>query len=336
MMPVMKLFVAAKLFFVLLLYSFSGFAQHEYVLAIHGGAGNVSREGMTESLREAYYAVMRQALEVGEEILRTGGSSLDAVEATLRVLEDSPLFNAGRGAVFTIEGTNELDASVMCGRTLDAGAVAGVTTLRNPVTAARKVMEQSSHVLISGKGADLFGYEQGLEVVDPSYYYDQKRWDQYREHLRRSQQLRGQLELPAGMGTVGAVALDKNGNLAAATSTGGMTGKRAGRVGDSPIIGAGTYANNASCAVSATGHGEYFMKHLVAYDISARMIYLSQSLEEAARDVVEIKLNEMGVNGGVIAVDRQGNISMPFTTTAMYRGFVKENGERGIGIFADE
>ncbi len=330
----MRFFVGGKWWLLLFLFhALAGMAQHDYVLVIHGGAGNVSREGMTEELRDAYYASLHQALNAGEQILQGGGSSLDAVEAAVRVLEDSPVFNAGRGAVFTIDGTNELDASVMCGRTLDAGAVAGVTSLKNPITAARKVMEHSPHVLLSGRGADLFGYEQGLEVVDPSYYFEQNRWDQYREHLRRNQPMRGQLDMPYGLGTVGAVALDKNGNLAAATSTGGMTGKRAGRLGDSPIIGAGTYANNASCAVSATGHGEYFIRHVVAYDISVRMLYLGNSLEEASRDVVEKKLKDLGVNGGVIAVDLHGNISMPFTTSAMFRGYVKENGESEVKIF---
>jgi L-asparaginase / beta-aspartyl-peptidase len=260
----LKLFV----FCLLVVVSFShGYAQGKYALVIHGGAGNVAREGVTPEREAEYHAKLEEALAAGEAILKNGGSSLDAVEAAVRILEDSPLFNAGRGAVFTAEGTNELDAAIMCGATLDAGAVAGITTLRNPISAARKVMENSPHVMMIGKGAEQFGYEQGLDIVDPSWFFDQRRWDQYREHLRR-QQTRGALDANEKMGTVGAVALDLHGNLSAATSTGGMVGKRYGRVGDVPVIGAGTYANNASCAVSATGHGEFFIRYVVAHEIS--------------------------------------------------------------------
>lgn len=308
--------------------------QGRYALVIHGGAGNVAREGMSPEREAEYHAKLEEALAAGESILKNGGASLDAVEAAVRILEDSPLFNAGRGAVFTAEGTNELDAAIMCGATLDAGAVAGITTLRNPITAARKVMEQSPHVMMIGKGAEQFGYEQGIDVVDPSWFFDQQRWNQYREWLRR-QQTRGALDVNDKMGTVGAVALDTHGNLAAATSTGGMMGKRYGRVGDVPVIGAGTYANNASCAVSATGHGEYFIRHVVAHEISARMLYQGTGLDEAAGGLINGTLREIGANGGVIAVDKDGNISMPFNTTAMYRGFVKSDGSRGTGIFAE-
>jgi L-asparaginase / beta-aspartyl-peptidase len=254
----------------------------------------------------------------------------------VKILEDSPLFNAGRGAVFNIEGKNELDASIMCGETLNAGAVSGITNIKNPVSAARKVMENSPHVFLSGKGAETFSYEQGLEVVDPSYFFDQRRWEQYREYLRSSvNRSRSSLDHEVKMGTVGAVALDKEGNIAAATSTGGMTGKRYGRIGDSPIIGAGNYANNKSCGVSATGHGEFFIRNMVAHDISARILYKGQTLEEAATEVIQVNLKEQGANGGIIAIDKDGNIVMEFNTTAMFRGFVNSAGEKGAWIFKD-
>lgn len=325
-------FVVFCLFFIINLFAAAG--QGKYALVIHGGAGNVARESVTPEREAAYHAKLEEALAAGEAILKNGGTSLDAVEAAVRILEDSPLFNAGRGAVFTAEGTNELDAAIMCGATLDAGAVAGITTLRNPITAARKVMEESPHVMMIGRGAEQFGYEQGLDVVDPSWFFDQRRWDQYRDWLRR-QQTRGALDVNDRMGTVGAVALDVHGNLAAATSTGGMVGKRYGRVGDVPVIGAGTYANNASCAVSATGHGEFFIRHVVAHEISARMLYGGSKLDAAADGLINVTLKDIGANGGVIAVDKDGNITMPFNTTAMYRGFVKSDGTRGTGIFAD-
>lgn len=311
------------------------FAQQrpDYVLVIHGGAGYVSPERLA-TREEEYHAKLREALQAGELILSNDGSSLDAVEAAVRILEDSPLFNAGKGAVFTIDGNNELDASIMCGATLNAGAVAGVTTLKNPVTAARKVMDHSPHVMLIGKGAEQFGYEQGLEVVEPSYFFDQERWNSYREYLRREQNLRGSSNPASKMGTVGAVALDKHGNLAAATSTGGMTGKRYGRVGDVPVIGAGNYANNASCAVSATGHGEFFIRYVVAHEISARMIHAKSGLEEAAAGLIR-ELEEAGGNGGLVAVDHDGNISMPFNTSSMFRGYVTSDGKQFTGILAE-
>ena len=305
-----------------------------YVLVIHGGAGGIGRENMTAEQEEAYLSTMVEALGAGEAILKGGGSSLDAVEASVRIMEDSPLFNAGKGAVFTIEGRNELDAAIMCGKTINAGAVACVTNLKNPVTAARKVMENSPHVMLTGKGAEQFGYDQGVEVVSPDYFFDQIRWEQYRNFLRRQQQMRGSYDPEYQMGTVGAVALDREGNLAAATSTGGMTGKQFGRVGDVPIIGAGTYANNASCAVSATGHGEYFIRHVVAHEVSSAMLYGNQSLDSAAVEIIH-RLKEMDANGGLIAVDKEGNISMPFNTNSMFRGYVKPDGERYVKIFSD-
>jgi len=319
--------------FVVLVLSRGFLAAGNYVLVIHGGAGNIERETITAERQQEFYDKLQEALEAGQSILRDGGTSLDAVVAAVVVLEDSPLFNAGRGAVFTFDGTNELDASIMDGSTLNAGAVAGITNVKNPILAARKVMENSPHVFLTGRGAEQFSFEQGLEIVDPSYFFDQRRWDQFRRLHGERFQLRGQIEEEQMRGTVGAVALDTHGNLAAATSTGGMVGKRSGRVGDSPIIGAGTYANNLTCAVSATGHGEYFIRNVVAFDISARMLYGGQSLDDAASYVIKERLKKQGANGGVIAVDKHGNISMPFNTTAMFRGFVKSTGETEVKIF---
>jgi len=307
-------------------------AQGNYVLVIHGGAGNVTRQRITPELEGYYQAAMSRALKAGEEILKNGGSSLDAVIAAVVVLEDSPLFNAGRGAVFTIDGRNELDASIMDGSTARAGAVAGVTNIKNPIKAARLVMTNSPHVLLSGRGAEQFAFEHGLEIVDPSYFFDQRRWDQYREFLRTTSPLRSHLNSEFPMGTVGAVALDMQGNLAAATSTGGMTGKMKGRIGDSPIIGAGTFANT-QVAVSSTGHGEFFKRNLIAYDIAARMMYLGETVGQATNFNVMEKLRNLGANGGVIAVDKDGNIAMPFNTTGMFRGYIKSTGETAIRIF---
>ena len=316
--------------------SFGLFASNPYAVVIHGGAGNIAPESLTDTQIEEYNNKLAEALMAAEEILSNGGNSLDAVETAARILEDSPLFNAGRGSVFTIDGKNELDASIMCGQTHNAGAVAGVTTVKNPISAARKVMENSPHVLLTGKGAETFAFEQGLEIVDPGYFFDQRRWNQYREFIRRNiHQNRGYMDEEIKMGTVGAVALDMHGNIAAATSTGGMIGKRYGRIGDSPIIGAGNYASNLTCGVSATGHGEYFIRNVVAYDISARMKYKGQSLAEAAHFVIQEKLREQDANGGIIAIDKDGNVVMEFNTTAMFRGFVKSTGEKGVWIFQE-
>ena len=282
--------------------------QSNFAIAIHGGAGTITRENMTAEKELAYRFKLAEALNTGYTILKNGGTSLDAVEVTIRVMEDSELFNAGKGAVFTNAGTNELDASIMDGSNLMAGAVAGVKTVKNPISAARKVMEETWHVMLSGDGADKFAQEQNLEVVDPIYFYTQRRWDS----LKKTQAKKH--------GTVGCVALDKHGNLAAGTSTGGLTNKQWGRVGDSPIIGAGTYANNQTCAVSGTGQGEYFIRGNVAYDISAMMEYENTTVGEAARQVIG-KLSERGGEGGVIAMDSNGIISMPFNTAGMYRGF---------------
>ncbi len=292
----------------------------EFSIAIHGGAGTITRKNMTPEKENAYRSKLKETLNVGYSILNKGGTSLDAVEATIRIMENSELFNAGKGAVFTNAGTNELDASIMDGRNLKAGAVARVKTVKNPISAARKVMEETWHVMLSGDGADKFAKEQGLDIVDPNYFYTQRRWDSLKKI---------QVEKH---GTVGCVALDKHGNLAAGTSTGGLTNKRWGRVGDSPIIGAGTYANNQTCAVSGTGQGEYFIRGNVAYDVSAIMEYKGKSVGDAAQNVIR-KLSDKGGNGGIITMDSKGNISMPFNTAGMYRGFRKAGQAPEIFIY---
>ncbi|WP_298509689.1 isoaspartyl peptidase/L-asparaginase family protein [uncultured Kordia sp.] len=305
-------------------------------LVIHGGAGTILKKNMTPELEAEYKATLEKAAKKGYEILQNGGSSLDAVEQTIHILENSPLFNAGKGAVFANNGKNELDASIMEGKTLNAGAVAGVTNLKNPISAARKVMENSSHVLLARKGAEEFAAAQGLEVVDTNYFFTEKRF----KSLQRAKQ--GDKDKAAYIdpyikdykhGTVGCVALDKNGNLAAGTSTGGMTNKKWNRIGDSPIIGAGTYANNKTCAVSSTGHGEYFIRAAVAYDISAMMEYKNLSLQEAAKEVIQKKLKNMGGDGGIIAIDAKGNLVAEFNTPGMYRAMVDEKGTITIGIY---
>lgn len=262
---------------------------------------------------------MQEALDSGEAVLKTGGSALDAVMASVIVMEDSPLFNAGKGSVFSETGKNEMDAAIMNGKDLSAGAVAGVRTIKNPIIAARKVMEESKHVMLVRDGAEKFAREHGVEIVDTSYFFDQKRYDALLNVQKH--------------GTVGAVALDKSGNLAAATSTGGMTNKMTGRVGDTPIIGAGTYANNKTCAVSATGHGEFFIRYTVAHDISALMEYKSLTLKKAASEVIFGKLLPVKGNGGIIAVDKDGNFEMIFNTSGMFRGYATADGKREVAIF---
>jgi L-asparaginase / beta-aspartyl-peptidase len=300
----------------------------DYVLVIHGGAGYMSTDWMTEEQLTAARSGLQQALDAGEAILKKGGSALDAIEASIRILEDHPSFNAGRGSVFNAEGKIEMDASVMDGNTGLAGAVAGVRTIKNPVTAARKVMDASPHVLLIGEGAERFAAEQEVEIVDPSWFFTEGSWNEY-------QRIKEERDREGRKGTVGAVALDSHGKLAAATSTGGMAMKRFGRVGDVPIIGAGTYASNETCAVSATGHGEFFIRNVVSYDISALMKYKDMSLENAAQLVVMDKLVKQKGAGGVIAVDKDGNIAMPFNTPGMYRGFVKSDGATGVYIFKE-
>ncbi len=294
----------------------------EYVIVIHGGAGNASNRDLNDEQQAEYKQKLSEALAIGEHILKNGGTCIEAIEKTINFLEDCPLFNAGKGAVYTHDGRNELDASIMQGWDLNAGAVAGVTDIKNPISAAIKVMNHSKHVLLTGKGASQFAQEQNIEIVDSSYFFTEKRWESLQKILKAEKH-----------GTVGCVALDKYGNLAAGTSTGGMTNKKYGRVGDSPIIGAGTYANNNTCAISATGHGEFFIRYTVAHDISALMEYKQMTLSEAADLVINKKLAEVGGNGGIIAVDKDGNISMSFNTNMMFRAFSKSTGEKYVAIF---
>jgi len=298
----------------------------DWAIVIHGGAGVITRDKMTPEMDKDYRAALSVALETGKKILIEGGTALDAVEMTVRVMEDNPLFNAGKGAVFNHNGINELDAAIMDGSNLAAGAVTCVTDIKNPVTAARKVMTNSIHVLLSGAGASQFAMEQGLEIVSPEYFRTDRRFNELQEALKNEKN-----------GTVGCCALDKNGNLAAATSTGGRTNKKYNRIGDTPIIGAGTYANNNTCAVSGTGIGEFFMRLTVAHDISALMEYKNLSLVQASDLVVYDKLAKAGKgSGGVICLDKSGNIAMPFNTEGMFRGFSTAEGKQGIFIYKDE
>ncbi|PPK88134.1 beta-aspartyl-peptidase (threonine type) [Neolewinella xylanilytica] len=302
----------------------------EYAMVIHGGAGTILKENMTDERATAIREAMNAALDAGEAVLRDGGSAADAVEATIWVMEDSPYFNSGKGAVFTNAGINELDASFMTGENQEAGAVGGITNLKHPISAARAVMEQSEHVLLTGKGAEEFAAGVGLEVVDPSYFYTEERFQSLQRALEGEKVEQEKIDVDQKHGTVGCVALDKNGNIAAGTSTGGMTNKRFNRLGDSPIIGAGTYANNATCGVSCTGWGEFFIRYAVAYDVHARMAYGGATLQEAADAVIHKTLVEKGGTGGLIALDARGNVVMPFNTPGMYRGYLKAGGEREI------
>ena len=310
----------------------------KFMLVIHGGAGTINRKSMTPEREREYRAALEQALRTGQAVLARGGSSLDAVEATVRFMEDSPLFNAGKGAVFTHEGRNELDAAIMDGKTKKAGSVAGVTIIKNPISAARAVMEKSKHVMMAGRGAELFATKMGLEVVDPSYFWTERRWKALQDELLKEQQPQASLVTADEnrFGTVGAVALDQSGNLAAATSTGGTTNKMYGRIGDSPIIGAGTYADNETCAVSATGAGEFFIRWTVSYDIAALMKYRGLSVQEAADQVVNKTLKAVpGAEGGVIALDRNGNFATPFNSEGMYRGWIGVDGVPHVEIYRD-
>lgn len=315
----------------LMLFSQALFAQQKYALVIHGGAGVMSKSAMTDERQSEYKAKLEEALLVGENLLKNGATSTDAVVEVIKILEDSPLFNAGKGAVFTAKGENELDASIMEGKNLNAGAIAGVKDIKNPITAARAVMENSEHVLLSGKGASEFARQQNLKIVKNKYFFTPSRY----KSLKRLQKQERERTPADNTGTVGCVALDIHGNLCAGTSTGGMTNKKYGRIGDSPIIGAGNYANNKTCAVSCTGHGEYLIRLGVAHDISALMEYKNLEVAEACREEIR-KLGELGGTGGVIALDANGNIAMEFNTSGMFRGYIKSTGEKEIAIFADE
>lgn len=320
--------------------------KQNFAIVIHGGAGTILKKNLTNEKEKAYRDKLNEALNAGYKVLEHGGSSTDACIEAIKILENSPLFNAGKGAVFTNTGTNEMDASIMEGKDLNAGAVAGVSTIKNPITAARLVMDKSVHVMLSGKGAEEYARHNKIEMADAKYFFSPQRYNQLKKiiksedvQLDHSEDGEGYLIDPDKLkdgkfGTVGAVALDKNGNISAATSTGGMTNKKYGRIGDSPIIGAGTYANNKTCGVSCTGHGEYFIRKVVAYDVSAMMEYKEMSLQDAADYIINKKMVKFGGSGGLIALDAEGNIAMPFNTKGMYRGYKKSNGETVVKIFS--
>jgi beta-aspartyl-peptidase (threonine type) len=319
--------------------------QNEFAIIIHGGAGTILKKNISDEKEKAYKVKLEEAVRMGYSILKNGGTSQEAVVKTIQVMEASPLFNAGKGAVFTHEETNELDASFMDGNTLNAGAVAGVMNVKSPIELAVKIMTDSDHVMLSGKGASLFAKEKGLEIVDPTYFYTERRFNALQNIKNKEKTAVDQDDKKAAFydsdiknskfGTVGCVALDKNGNIAAGTSTGGMTNKRWGRIGDAPIIGSGTYANNKTCGVSSTGWGEYFIRSQVAYDISAQMEYQQKSLKEATADVIQNKLTKLGGTGGVVALDKNGNMSFEFNTTGMYRASMDDKGELIVKIYIE-
>lgn len=319
-------------------------AAKKYVLVIHGGAGTILKKSMTPDKEEAYRSALSQSLKAGYDVLKAGGKSMDAVVAAIHVMEDSPLFNAGKGAVFTNEGTNELDASIMDGKTRAAGAVAGVAMVKHPISAAKAVMEKSGHVMLSGKGADAFARSVGLEIVDPSYFWTKARWDALQRVLLRdsskteldhSGNKQGYMPTVENkdekFGTVGAVALDADGNLAAGTSTGGMTNKKFGRIGDSPVIGAGTYANG-QVAISCTGWGEYYIRSVAAYDVAALMEYKGLPAKEAGETTMR-KIGDLGGDGGMIILDKDGNMAMPFNTEGMYRAAITDTGDVEVAFY---
>ncbi|MDD4052154.1 MAG: isoaspartyl peptidase/L-asparaginase [candidate division Zixibacteria bacterium] len=314
----------------------------DFGIVIHGGAGAILRQKMTSELEAAFRQALTDSLTAGYEILKSTGTSVDAVQKAVNIMEDCPLFNAGKGAVFTNAGRNEMDAAIMDGLTLKAGAVAGVHHIKNPVSLARLVMEKTAHVLLAGDGAEEFARTQGLEMAPKEYFFTERRWQQLQEAMAKEKELKGD-ELSQGnpgkegkFGTVGAVALDRSGNLAAATSTGGMSNSRYGRIGDSPIIGAGTYADNDACAVSTTGHGEFFMRAVTAYDVSVLMKYRGLDLAQAAETAIHGRLTELGGDGGLIAIDRKGNIALPFNTPGMYRGHYLSGGQPRTAIYREK
>jgi len=311
-------------------------------LAIHGGAGTILKEDMTPELEAAYLKGLETALAAGYAVLEEGGTSYNAVKATLVILEDNMLFNAGRGAVFTKKGVQEMDAAIMDGKDLSAGAVAGVQNVRNPIELAVEVMQNSNHVFLSGKGANDFAIKQGIKLEPDEYFFSQFRYDQWKQlrdsdnySLDHTHQQLEELMKDKKFGTVGAVACDINGNIAAATSTGGMTNKKYGRIGDSPIIGAGTYANNKTCAISCTGHGEPFICAVAAYDVSCLMEYKGLSLQDAMHEVIIVKLPKMDGEGGMIGVDAEGNVSLQFNSAGMYRGARSSDGTNFVSIYKE-
>lgn len=310
--------------------------MNNFAIAIHGGAGTLLKGLMTTQLEEEYKAALRHALNEGYHLLSRGGSAVDAIETAVKLLEDSPLFNAGKGAVFTAEGTHEMDAAIMDGESLKAGAVSLITGIKNPVSLARDIMDKSPHVFLAGEGAMLFAKSNGHDILSPDYFYDEVRYKQW-QGIKNSDvfELDHSAKKDGKFGTVGAVACDQNGNVAAATSTGGMTNKKWGRVGDSPMIGAGTYANNNTCAVSCTGSGEYFIRAVAAYDVSCLMEFKGLSVEEASNEVIHQRVLQIGGDGGLIAIDSHGNIAMPFNTEGMYRAFKTSKGDSEISIYKD-
>ncbi len=315
-------------------------SSNAFSLVIHGGAGTIVKEDMTPALEQAYKTGLQQALDIGYSVLENGGSAVEAVRAAIRILEDNVLFNAGKGAVFTKKGVQEMDAAIMDGETLAAGSIAGVRNVRNPIELAYEVMANSNHVFLSGKGANDFAIKQGLKLEPDDYFFSQFRYDQWKEirdsdnySLDHTNQALDELMKDKKFGTVGAVACDNQGNLAAATSTGGMTNKKYGRIGDSPIIGAGTYANNQTCAISCTGHGELFIRACAAHDVNALMAYKGYSLQQAMDEVVHQKLMSLKGEGGMIGVDAHGNTAMVFNSAGMYRAMKNSRGEETIGIY---
>ncbi|PKG57307.1 beta-aspartyl-peptidase [Shewanella sp. Choline-02u-19] len=328
-------------------------AEKPFSIAIHGGAGTISKASLTESQQKAYRAKLQEAIDAGYKVLANGGDSLDAVQVSINVLENSPLFNAGLGAVYTYDGAHEMDSSIMDGKTMNAGAVAGVRHIKNPIDLAKTVMEKSPHVMLSGQGAEEFALTQGYQLVPANHFDTESRYQQLqnaKEKINKAesnpeyqastghnykQSALDYMELDYKFGTVGAVALDQHGNLAAGTSTGGMTAKRFGRIGDSPVIGAGTYAENGVCAVSATGHGEFFIRYHVAGDICAKVKYQKKSIIQAADEVINQRLITAGGSGGVIAIDQRGNIATPFNTEGMYRATRKGGEPAQVMIWSD-
>ncbi len=342
-----RLRVVCLVFVSMCILRISGFGQpppQKVAIIIHGGAGTILRSTMTPEREQQYRDTLAFALMTGYDILRKHGSSLDAVEAAIRIMEDCPMFNAGKGAVFTHQGTNELDASIMDGKTLKAGAVAAVKHVKNPITLARMVMERSKHVMLEGEGAEAFAKSQGVTMVPPDYFYTQRRWDELQKALkaekeRDSSNRRHEIKIPHDTaahshGTVGCVAMDEMGNIAAGTSTGGITNKLFGRVGDSPIIGAGTYADNRTCGISATGDGEYFIRVGVARIVSSMMEYAHLSVQQAADSAIA-QVGALGGTGGVIALDKDGHIAISFNTEGMYRAWIDENGKPVVKIYKE-
>lgn len=314
------------IFITIFIYACNNNNNKEIAIVVHGGAGTILKKNMTKEMEEEYSSKLKEAIHAGYSILENNGSSLDAVEATIKILENSDLFNAGKGSVLSYDGMVEMDASIMDGSNLNAGAVTGIKKIKNPISAARLVMEKSDHVLLSGEGAELFGISNGLKSVDNEYFITKKRLNSLKKTKQKDSIVDNKF------GTVGCVAIDINGNLSAGTSTGGMTNKRWNRIGDVPIIGAGNYANNSTCGISSTGWGEFFIRNVVAYDISSQMEYRQESIESAAKNTLK-KVKNLGGSGGVIGIDNKGNVMMNFNTEGMYRGFKKSGTETVIKIY---